>query len=286
MIALHPLALDASALAGLGRALAPAGLRTIAVDLPGFGRTPAGKDALTPARLAAPVLELAGRLRERPALLGISMGGRVALEAALAAPEVFRAAVFVAPYLPWLRLRWAMPLARAMSPRLAESVPIEKAWPLLRALAGALERAPGLADDPMAQAAVRVIYHASCPATRRAIVSAAREMALDPAFGPHGVWARLPSLRVPAAFVWGGRDRLVPVGFASPVARTCPGAQQVVLACVDHARIGRHLECLASAVGPFLAGGGPCAQRVPCRAPRAGRAPVRAMRPERPTPSG
>ena len=91
VIALHPLALDASAFAGLGTALAKHDFRTIGIDLPGFGQTPAPGGPLTPARLAEPVLELASELSEPPALLGYSMGGRVALEAALTEPEWFRA---------------------------------------------------------------------------------------------------------------------------------------------------------------------------------------------------
>ena len=48
VIAMHPLGLESSAFEGVGRALARRGLRTIAVDLPGFGRTPAPDTALSP----------------------------------------------------------------------------------------------------------------------------------------------------------------------------------------------------------------------------------------------
>ena len=38
LIALHPLGIESSAFADLGLALASSGIRTTAVDLPGFGR--------------------------------------------------------------------------------------------------------------------------------------------------------------------------------------------------------------------------------------------------------
>jgi pimeloyl-ACP methyl ester carboxylesterase len=281
VLALHPLALESSAFERLGPALAARGLRLIAVDLPGFGRTPAPDAPLTPARLAAPVLELAGALGARPALVGISMGGRVALEAALRAPELFRAVVPVAPYLPWRRHRWAFGLARLFSPALAEKIPVELAWPALRWITDQALRSPFLADDAVLHAGVRMVYYSACPATRRALVSATREMALDPAFGPRGLWTRLRGLRVPATFVWGEQDRLVPVAFARPVAETLPAARQVRAPCLGHALQGPHATCLAElladallAPGAALASPWPCRLEAPAGAPAHGHAPA------------
>lgn len=254
VIALHPLALESSAFADLGPALAERGLRVVALDLPGFGRTPAPDAELTPAVLAEPVLELAATLSPRPHLLGISMGGRVALEAALTAPERFRSVVAVAPYLPWRRLRWAFPLARLMSPWAAEKLPVEAVWPALKWVADQLRTSRALEGDALAQAGARMIYYASCPATRRAMVSATRALALDPPFGARGLWSRLPDLDVPASFVWGMRDRLVPADFARPVAVALPEARQLLLPCLHHALNGAHARCLASAVASALCG--------------------------------
>jgi pimeloyl-ACP methyl ester carboxylesterase len=272
VIALHPLGLESSAFAGFGRALAAHGLRTIAVDLPGFGRTPAVGERLSAPVLAEPVVAMARRMKQPPALVGISMGGRVALEAALQAPESFRAVIAIAPYLPWLRFRALMQGGWLLSPALAERVRLERFWPALRWLAHALETLPYVRDDAVAQAGARLIYHFSCPATRASFVSAAREMALDPAFGAQGLWTRLPGLAVPAAFVWGGRDRLVSARFSRRVARSLPTATQLHAPCLGHALNGPHHLCLAEAVGRLLDGGlesapdaaaGPL--EVPCR---------------------
>jgi pimeloyl-ACP methyl ester carboxylesterase len=248
VIALAPLGLDAAAFAGFGSALSLRGLRTIAADLPGFGRTPAPDAPLTPSLLAASVVDLARGLDERPVVLGISLGGRVALEAALTAPELFRAVIAVAPYLPWRRYRFLLEWAALIDPRVAGWMSLERLWPLLRWLSRTLEALPWVGDDEVAQAGARLVYHLACPATRASFLSAARELALDPADGPRGLWSRLRGVAVPTAFVWGERDRLVSLRFSRSVARECPQARQLLLPCVGHWINGPHHRCLAAAV--------------------------------------
>lgn len=255
IITMHPLGLDSSAFEGFGTVLARHGMRTIAVDLPGFGRTPMSERRPTPTVMAEPVIALARSLPEAPVVLGISMGARVALEAALTAPEAFRGVVAIAPYLPWLRFRFLTGTAAwFIDPRVADWMPFERVWPALRWLARALETLPYLRDDEVAQAGVRLVYHLSCPATRAGFIAATREMVLDPALGPDGLWTRLARITVPAAFVWGERDQLVSLRFARAVARSCPGAPQVLLPCVGHWVNGPHHRCLAGAVAALVTG--------------------------------
>ena len=80
--------------------------RSIAVDLPGFGESPALLDAtVTPADLAAAVhAHLAGLGLDRPHVAGNSLGGWVALELALAGHA--RSVTAIAP-----AGMWAQPLA-------------------------------------------------------------------------------------------------------------------------------------------------------------------------------
>ncbi len=257
VIALHPLALESTAFAGVGRGLARRGLRTLAVDLPGFGRTPAPDRPLTPAVLAAPVIDLARDLRDAgeraPLLLGMSLGGRVALEAAFTAPELFRGVTLVAPYLPWRGHRWALNGARLLRPELAERIPLERVWPILKAISGVIESRPGLEEDWLARASVRVVYYWSCAATRRAFLSAARELALDPARGPRGTWTRLRQLGLPTAFLWCGKDALIPATHAARVAEVVPAAHQLELGCSGHFVHGRHFQCFNHAVAQAVA---------------------------------
>ncbi len=254
VIAMHPLGLESSAFEGFGDVLGRHGMRTIAVDLPGFGRTPMPDRPLTAAVMAAPVIELARSLPMRPVVLGISMGGRVALEAALTSPDAFSGVIAIAPYLPWLRFRIFLQWARLIDPRVSDWMPFERAWPLLRWVAYALETIPYLREDELAQAGARLVYYMSCPATRAGFIAAAREMALDPAFGEQGFWTRLPQMAVPTAFVWGERDQLVSLRFSRAVARACPEVPQVLLSCVGHWVNGPHHRCLAEAVAGLVPG--------------------------------
>jgi 3-oxoadipate enol-lactonase len=85
--------------------------RLLRMDLRGFGRTPFEPGAFAHARDVIEVIEQHGF--GPTALLGVSLGGRVALEVALARPELVSALVLVAPGMPghkWsegLRAQWA-----------------------------------------------------------------------------------------------------------------------------------------------------------------------------------
>ncbi len=252
VIALHPLGLDSSGFAGFGRALGRYGFRTIAVDLPGFGKSPAGSEPLRPDVLARPVIELARRLSPKPIVLGISLGSRVALEAALLEPDTFSAVIPIAPFLPWLRFRAAMQWGRLLDPGLADWMPLERLWPALKWLSKQLEDTPWLRDDELAQAGMRLVYYLACPETRRSLLSATRELALDPAFGPHGLWTRLPTLKVRATFIWGERDWLISSRFAEKIDEVLPQAHQLILPCAGHWWNGPHHRCLAETVASVL----------------------------------
>lgn len=248
VIMLHPLALESTAFGGVARLLAERDVHTIAADLPGFGRTPGPDAPLTAACMAEPVIELARSLATPPVVLGMSMGGRVALEAALREPSAFRGVVLVAPFLPWRRNNYMLSLAQCMSPKAAERIPLEWLWPVLQRISTALEARPAFEQDWLARASVRVAYYLSCPATRAHFVSAAREMALDPAFGPEGTWTRLEQLTLPSAFVWGERDALIPASHAAAVAASLPHAHHVKVACSGHFMNGRHHLCFETAM--------------------------------------
>jgi pimeloyl-ACP methyl ester carboxylesterase len=248
LIALHALALESSGFSGVAKSLSRRGLRTLAVDLPGFGRTPAPDGRLTPARLAEPVLELARKLERPPILLGHSLGGRVALEVALRDPGAVRGVVLVAPYLPLRGYRLFLDMARHIDPGWAERLPLERLWPVLKRVAERLEARPHLEDDWLARATVRVVYYSTCPATRAAFLSASRELALDPATGPDSLWSRLEHLEVPATFLWAGRDALIPRSHHAGVGDALPSAHHVESPCAGHFVSGAHFRCMRNAI--------------------------------------
>lgn len=72
--------------------------RLLRLDFRGFGRSPLGSEPYSHARDVLGAIEQHGI--ERAALVGVSLGGRVALEVALERPELVSALVLVAPGLP------------------------------------------------------------------------------------------------------------------------------------------------------------------------------------------
>ena len=57
------------------RGVVDLGLRMLAVDLPGFGQTPApANTSLSPSVLAKPVVDLARRFKTPPLVMGMSLG--------------------------------------------------------------------------------------------------------------------------------------------------------------------------------------------------------------------
>jgi len=249
LIAIHPLALESSAFAGAAREFARLGLRTLAVDLPGFGQTPLVDGPLTPAVLAEPVIEFARSLERPPIVMGMSMGGRVAIEIALRAPDAVRGLVLVAPFMPWRRYGEYTQLARHLDPAWGERLPLERLWPLLKRTTDFLDAVPALEHDWFARACVRVAYYSTCTATRTAFLSAARELALDPHTGDESIWTRIPDLSMPVAFLWAGRDRLIPRSHSVEVGRVFPAAFQLEVACSGHFVNFRHYRCMQHAMG-------------------------------------
>ncbi len=69
------------------------------------------------------------------------------------------------------------------------------------------------------------------PRGRAAFYAALRNIYLDEPEGDEGFWTRLRELQHESLFVWGQKDRLVPIAFARHVREALPGAQHVELDC-------------------------------------------------------
>jgi pimeloyl-ACP methyl ester carboxylesterase len=155
--------------------------------------------------------------------------------------------VYVAPYLPWRRYRRFLDLAQRLDPDWSERLPLERIWPALKRFAHFVDGLPAHEHDWVLRAAARFVYYGSCPATRHACLSAARELALDPADGPHGLWTRLAQLELPSTFVWGGRDGLIPSSHAADVMAVRSDCDHVEVDCAAHFVSGPHYRCMRRA---------------------------------------
>jgi pimeloyl-ACP methyl ester carboxylesterase len=209
--------------------------RVLAVDLPGFGDSDKPVRAYDPAfyaRWLVRFLDAVGIARAD--LIGNSMGGRIAIEAALTAPErVDRIALF-APSLAFKRFRGFAPIVRLLFAELSAIPMVAPRALVLGALRGMFSRPARLHDAWYAAAADEFARVFATPRGRIAFFSAARQIYLEEAHGEAGFWERLPALSRPALFLWGDRDRLVPCRFAHHVTKALPQARSVVLEDCGH----------------------------------------------------
>jgi pimeloyl-ACP methyl ester carboxylesterase len=221
----------------------------IALDLPGFGDS--GKPLRAPydARFfAESVIELLDALGlERAHVIGNSLGGRVALEIGLRAPERVERLVLLAPSMAWRRDRPWAPLLRAVRPELGAIQPTPRA-----AVEQIVDRMiPGARDGWTAAGVDEFMRAYLTRRGRAAFYAAARQIYLEEPEGDDGFWPRLKTLTAPALFVWGKQDRLVPIAFARHVTDALPKAEHLELECGHVPQLERPRET-HEAVGAFL----------------------------------
>ena len=228
VVLLHGLGATKASFLPTVAALAPRH-RTMAIDLPGFGDSGkplrAAYDAPFFARAVVATLDALGL--QRVVIVGNSMGGRVALEVGLTAPERVDRVVLLAPSLAWLRDRPWAPLLRLVPPQLGVVQPAPR--PVVEAIVRRL--IPGGADGWTAAGVDEFLRSYLSPRGRAAFYGAARNIYLEEPHGPDGFWTRLPALAPPSLFVWGRRDTLVPRAFARHVAEALPGSEHLELSC-------------------------------------------------------
>ncbi|MGZ4252963.1 MAG: alpha/beta fold hydrolase [Solirubrobacteraceae bacterium] len=209
--------------------------RVHAPDLPGFGSSSKPPLGAYDARWFADImLGLMDQLDIPWAhVVGNSLGGRIAIEIGLNAPERTGALGLLCPAVAWVR-RSLHPLVRALRPELGmlphairRSVISMQLWSMFHDR-DAIDPAVGdlVVDE------VRRIYNSA--GARYAFWTAARNIYLEAPFGRHGFYPRLAELRPPALWMWGSHDPLVPAAFGRHVAKWLPDARQITIDRCGH----------------------------------------------------
>jgi pimeloyl-ACP methyl ester carboxylesterase len=213
------------AIAGLSR-----GHRVIAMDFPGFGKSSAPVaaryDAAWLAQSALATLDATGI--ERAAIVGNSMGGRVAVELALSHPDRVRALGLLCPAVAFDEYRLLRPLMNL----LRFDLPVGAApWPLSGTLPRRLIDAGlrAMFADPTRVPAANLVaarddFIRSLGRRRRrlAMVAATRRIGLDV---PAKFWRRLAELEPPSLWIFAEHDRLVSPQYAETVRQRLPSAE-------------------------------------------------------------
>jgi pimeloyl-ACP methyl ester carboxylesterase len=206
--------------------------RVHAIDLPGFGSSSKPATGRYNARWFADVI--AGLMDEcgieRAHIVGNSMGGRIAIEMALIAPERVGALGLLCPAVAWVK-RGLHPVVRLLRPEFG-MLPHAFSRKLVASQFSSMLYDPDVIDPSVGDLMVdefRRIYHSA--GARYAFLSCARNIYLEKPFGRNGFYPRLATLEHPALFIWGSHDPLVPCAFERHVRRWLPTAEQV---CIDH----------------------------------------------------
>ncbi len=209
--------------------------RVHAIDLPGFGSSSKPLTApYDPRWYAGVVLGLMDALDiERAHLVGNSMGGRIAIEVGLRAPERVTALGLLCPSVAFVQRDFHR-LVRALRPELG-LVPHRFTRGMVEGQFWALFSDRDLVDPAMAEVVVDEFQRVYGSAgARYAFLASARNLYLEAPFGRHGFYRRLAGLEPPALFVWTRGDRLIPPAFERHVRRWLPRAEQIVLDSCGH----------------------------------------------------
>ena len=209
--------------------------RVIAPDLPGFGDSGKPLRSYDAGFYARWVIALLDRLEiAKVSIVGNSLGGRVALEAGLFAPDRVERLVLLTPSPAFIRRREWVRVVRILRPEMALlPIPIAHRY-VVRSIRGMFSRPNRLPDSWYDAAADEFLRVFSSPRGRISFFSAARQIYLEEPYGDDGFWDRLGDLSLPALFIWGEKDRLVPAKFARHVEKVLPNATSLVLDDCGH----------------------------------------------------
>lgn len=209
--------------------------RVHALDFPGFGSSSKPASGAYNARWFADIvlgyMDALGI--ERARIVGNSMGGRVAIEVGLLAPERVVALGLLCPAVAFVK-RGFHPVVRLLRPEFG-LVPHRFARATVQRQFWSLFSDRDLVDPSVSDVVVdefQRIYGSA--GARFAFLSSARNIYLEKPFGRDGFYPRLAQLEPPALFVWTSGDTLIPAAFARHVRQWLPSAEHVVLDSCGH----------------------------------------------------
>ena len=216
-------------------------LRVTRLDLPGHGRS---REVPMPHSLTELTLQTMAAVPPGAVVLGWSLGGLVALEAALRMPQRMRSLI-LANTTP--RFITAEDWPQAMPPEQLQ----EFAEGLTKDYQGTLQRFLSLQvrGDETARAALRQLRDSLFAHGEPDVASLATGLGI---LRDSDLRSRLKDLSVPTLVLAGGYDRLTPPAASEYLAMHIPGAELQVLQKSAHAPFISHADVLVSAVLEFV----------------------------------
>ncbi len=218
---LHGLGADATSWGLQFPALTASGFRSIAVDAPGFGRSPYGGRGWSVRSVAAQMADLVSELKLGPVhVVGLSMGGVLAQQFALDFPTLTNKLVLVSTFSvlrPETISGWLYFAQRFL---LVQTLGLDAQAPVV-----ARRVFPAPQDEEMRRELIRRITQADIRAYRAAMR----------ALGLYDSRARLPEIKAPTLVVTGACDTTVSPERQKLLSDAIPGARQVIIPQAGHA---------------------------------------------------
>jgi 3-oxoadipate enol-lactonase len=238
VLLLHGLGADASSWTLQFPALTQAGFRPLAPDAPGFGASRYDGRGWSLGRVAAAVAGLLDEAATGPVhVVGLSMGGVIAQQLALDAPQRVKKLVLASTFAalrPESLAGWGYFLRRALLVSFM-GIPAQA-----RFVAGRLFPAPG--QEALRQMLVEQITQADPRAYRAAMR----------ALGLFDSRRRLAQIEAPTLVITGADDSTVSPSAQTALAQGIRGARQVVIPGAGHAVSVDHFEAFNTALLGFL----------------------------------
>jgi pimeloyl-ACP methyl ester carboxylesterase len=206
--------------------------RVIAPDLPGHGESEKPVGDYSPrlyAKVSRHLLDAMGV--EQAAVLGNSLGGRVALELALRSPSRVASLMLLDPSVPGFRWRYVMGFTKIV-PSGFGAVPFPLRARMMEVMIRRLFADPGrLPDGAYAVAAQEFIRIYRDPRARMAFFASLRHIVTE---RPAPFFSTLRRVKQPTLVIFGALDRLVPPRLGVRLVQHMPNATLVVLPDVGH----------------------------------------------------
>lgn len=231
--------------------------RVIAMDLPGFGRTPMPRERITISNYGRCVDALCDKLSlGRVDMVGNSMGGYIAAEVAIQFPERIDQLILVSaagitsadiarrPVLTAGRIATAMVSHGAARHRQIASRPKSRHMAL-----ALVARHPSLLKADLA-------YEGFFKGAGKPGFDDALRACLDYDFRD-----RLPEIRQPTLIVWGEKDSIIPVKDAHEFERLIPDSRKVVMRETGHIPMAERPATFNDVMMEFLSETGPASAR-------------------------
>jgi pimeloyl-ACP methyl ester carboxylesterase len=201
-------------------ALHQAGFRTIAPDTPGFGQSTYPDGGASISRFFEPIAALVEHLQPRRInIVGISMGGTLALQLALDHPQYVSRLVLVNTF---AHLNISSP--RLLPYLLTRFILVHTLGIPTQAKAVAKRIFPYPEQEVLRQGLIEQVNQADPHAYRAAMRALAR----------FDVRRRLREIRCPTLVVTGDRDTTVPLDAQRELVETIPGAYQRIIPAAGH----------------------------------------------------